>query len=96
MGTEFEGVSDTFLAAANHHVYIPMTGFAESLNISVAAGIIMQDLARRSRTLPVTAWGLSEAEKDVLRAEWAMKTVRKSDVILKQLKICLNTGNSLP
>jgi tRNA (guanosine-2'-O-)-methyltransferase len=96
MGTEFEGVSNTFLAAANHHVYIPMTGFAESLNISVAAGIIMHDLARRSRTLPDRSWALSEAEKDILRAEWAMKTVRKSDVILKQLKICLHTGKSLP
>jgi tRNA (guanosine-2'-O-)-methyltransferase len=96
MGTEFEGVSNTFLAAANHHVYIPMTGFAESLNISVAAGIIMHDLARRSRTLPDTSWALSKAEKDILRAEWAMKTVRKSDVILKQLKICLHTGKSLP
>jgi hypothetical protein len=73
-----------------------MTGFAESLNISVAAGIIMHDLARRSRTLPDTSWALSEAEKDILRAEWAMKTVRKSDVILKQLKICLHTGKSLP
>ena len=73
-----------------------MTGFAESLNISVAAGIIMHDLARRSRTLPAASWALSKAEKDILRAEWAMKTVRKSDVILKQLKICLHTGKSLP
>ena len=95
IGTEFEGVSDAFLAAANHHVFIPMTGFAESLNISVAAGIIMHDLARRTRTLPDESWMLGEEEKATLRAEWAMKTVRKSEVILKQLNICPNTGSAL-
>ena len=95
MGTEFEGVSDTFLEAADHHVYIPMAGFAESLNISVAAGIIMHDLSRRTHELPDSTWTLTEAEKAELRAHWAMKTVRKSEVILKQLKICPDTGNPL-
>ena len=95
MGTEFEGVSDAFLAAANHHVYIPMTGFAESLNISVAAGIVMHDLVRRARALPEESWSLGEKEKAILRAEWAMKTVRKSEVILRQLNICPETGSAL-
>lgn len=95
MGTEFEGISQSFVDAADHHVYIPMRGFAESLNISVAAGIIMQDLSRRSRNTPSIAWELSETEKNELRAHWAMKTVRKSEVILKQLNICSKTGNPL-
>jgi tRNA (guanosine-2'-O-)-methyltransferase len=95
MGTEFEGVSNAFLAAANHHVNIPMTGFAESLNISVAAGIVMHDLVRRVRALPDESWSLGEKEKAILRAEWAMKTVRKSEVILRQLNICPETGSAL-
>lgn len=95
MGTEFEGVSDAFLAAANHNLYIPMTGFAESLNISVAAGIIMHDLARRTRTLHPDHWSLVANEKAILQAEWAMKTIRKSEVILKQLNICPASGNAL-
>ncbi len=95
MGTEFEGVSEAFSQAADHHVYIPMKGFAESLNISVAAGIVMNDIARRVRNLPAKTWRLSEDEKDELRADWAMKTVRKSDVILKQLKISPASGETL-
>jgi TrmH family RNA methyltransferase len=41
MGNEARGVSDEALAAASVKVHIPMPGHAESLNVAVAAGILM-------------------------------------------------------
>lgn len=40
-GNEVEGVSETWLALADHHVEIPMMGKKESLNVSVCAGIVL-------------------------------------------------------
>jgi tRNA (guanosine-2'-O-)-methyltransferase len=92
MGTEWKGVSDRMLAEADYHVAIPMHGFAESLNISVAAAIALYELSKRCRELPQATWALSGSEKEVLRGEWAMRTVRKSDLILKRLGISPETG----
>jgi len=41
MGNEIEGVSKEFLAAADTIIEIPMLGEKESLNVSVAAGIVL-------------------------------------------------------
>ena len=41
MGNEVEGVSEEFLQAADRIVEIPMLGVKESLNVSVAAGIVL-------------------------------------------------------
>ena len=87
MGTEWEGVSDRMLEEADLHVAIPMHGFAESLNISVAAAVVLHELNRRRRLQPASRWGLSEAEKRELRAAWAMASVRNASGILKRLGV---------
>jgi len=96
MGTEFKGVSDEFLAAADYHVYIPMVGFAESLNISVAAGMIMGRILENIRKQPEEFWKLDGTEKEALRTEWAMKSVRKAPKLLRHLGIDPETGLQLP
>ena len=87
MGTEWEGVSERMLEEADLHVAIPMHGFAESLNISVAAAVIIHELNRRLRELPRERWALSEDEKRELRAQWAMASVRNAPGILKRLGV---------
>ena len=87
MGTEWEGVSERMLAEADLHVAIPMHGFAESLNISVAAAVVIHELNRRLRELPRERWALSEDEKRELRAQWAMASVRNAPGILKRLGV---------
>ncbi len=87
MGTEWEGVSERMLEEADLHVAIPMHGFAESLNISVAAAVVIHELNRRLRELPRERWALSEDEKCELRAEWAMASVRNAHGILKRLGV---------
>ena len=46
VGNEGNGVSDPVKALATHRLCLPMRGGAESLNVAVAAGIMMYDLAR--------------------------------------------------
>ena len=47
MGNEAGGVSETLLVKADKRVYIPMAGRAESLNVAMAAGIVMFEALRR-------------------------------------------------
>ncbi len=47
MGNEAGGVSATLLEKADKRVYIPMAGRAESLNVAMAAGIVMFEALRR-------------------------------------------------
>lgn len=48
MGNEAGGVSTTLLQQADKRVFIPMRGKAESLNVAMAAGIIMFEAMRRN------------------------------------------------
>lgn len=48
LGNEGAGLPERLLRAADHRVAIPMTGTAESLNLSVAASVLMYE-ARRGR-----------------------------------------------
>ena len=47
MGNEANGVSAGLLEAADKRVFIPMAGRAESLNVAMAAGIVMFEALRR-------------------------------------------------
>jgi len=85
MGTEFQGASLRMLDTADYHVFIPMRGMAESLNISVAAGMIMHRIMENIRTRPHDEWQLTELEKEELLLDWALKSVKKSDAILRHL-----------
>ncbi|RZK50167.1 MAG: 23S rRNA (guanosine(2251)-2'-O)-methyltransferase RlmB [Pedobacter sp.] len=47
MGAEDEGISNDMLRMADHLAKIPMQGVIESLNVSVAAGIILYEAIRQ-------------------------------------------------
>ena len=68
-GTEKLGLSSNALELADAHMYIPMYGFTESLNISVSAAICLQHITSRMRAENVN-WQLSDKEKQVLEDEW--------------------------
>ena len=44
MGSEKTGVSAAMLRAADRLVFLPMHGFTESLNVSVATALVLQRL----------------------------------------------------
>ncbi|GIM55859.1 tRNA (guanosine(18)-2'-O)-methyltransferase [Capnocytophaga canimorsus] len=82
-GTEREGLSDTVLQQADTFLKIPMVGFTESLNISVSAAIILQQLTQRLRKSEVV-WQLSQQEANTLRLEWTKQSVRSINDVLKR------------
>jgi tRNA (guanosine-2'-O-)-methyltransferase len=54
---------------------IPMVGFTESLNISVSAAIIIQNLMNRLRNSDVE-WHLSDEEILEKRMAWAKNSIK--------------------
>ncbi len=74
-GTEKEGLSAEVMAQADGFLKIPMVGFTESLNISVSAAIIIQDITTRLRQSNV-AWQLSEEELLEKRLLWAKNSIK--------------------
>jgi tRNA (guanosine-2'-O-)-methyltransferase len=74
-GTERDGLSEEILKRADGFLKIPMVGFTESLNISVSAAIIIQNLTNRLRNSDV-AWQLTEEEILVKRLDWAKKSIK--------------------
>ena len=79
-GTERDGLSEEVLTQADSFLKIPMVGFSESLNISVAAAIILQNLTNRLRNSQLD-WKLSEEEIFFKRIDWARKSIKDIDRI---------------
>ncbi len=74
-GTEKEGLSPEVIAQADGFLKIPMVGFTESLNISVSAAIIIQDITNRLR-LSAINWQLTEDEVLQRRLTWAKNSIK--------------------
>ena len=74
-GTERDGLSEEILNAADGFLKIPMVGFTESLNISVSAAIIIQNLMQRLRNSDVK-WQLTEDEILEKRMAWTRNSIK--------------------
>jgi len=74
-GTERDGLSDEILKRADGFLKIPMVGFTESLNISVSAAIIIQNITERLRKSNIQ-WQLTEEEIIEKRLQWAKNTIK--------------------
>jgi len=74
-GTERDGLSEEVLQNADGFLKIPMSGFTESLNISVSAAIIIQNLMSRLHKSSIK-WQLSEEEILEKRLQWAKNTIK--------------------
>ena len=79
-GSEAEGVSNIVKDNADGFLKIPMVGFTESLNISVAAAIILQHVTSKLRSSNLI-WTLNHSEKEILYFEWIKKTIKNVDKI---------------
>jgi tRNA (guanosine-2'-O-)-methyltransferase len=75
-GNEHRGVSPEMQNLADGTFAIPMRGFVESLNISVAAAITMQTLARDGRPR------LAAERHEELKARFLMNSVKKADQVI--------------
>lgn len=83
LGTEKEGLSDEVMQNADGFLKIPMVGFTESLNVSVSAAIIIQNLMQRLRVSEIE-WKLTEEEILEKRLDWTRKSIKDIDFIEKR------------
>ncbi|UUC45304.1 TrmH family RNA methyltransferase [Flavobacterium cerinum] len=81
-GTERNGLSDEVMQQADGFMKIPMVGFTESLNISVSAAIILQNISTRLRNSGLD-WKLTEAEMLEKRIDWTRKSIKDIDYITR-------------
>lgn len=82
-GTEMRGISETVREHADYFLRIPMYGFTESFNISVAAALTLYELSDRLRR-ERNDWTLSPDEHEALLVEWAVKSIREGNQVLQR------------
>lgn len=90
-GTEKEGLSEKVLAQADTYLKIPMVGFTESLNISVAVAIVLQQLTDKLRRSNIK-WQLTEEERYRILEQWAKVSVRNVKDVMKRYEELKNEG----
>lgn len=85
LGNEKDGVSREMIDAADERIIIPMPGFVQSFNISVAGAIslyhVMQDRVRRRGGNA----DLGAKEQDILKALYYMRTQDSAVDYLKEM-----------
>lgn len=85
-GSEGPGISEAAKVEADHFVRIPMYGFTESFNISVAAALTLQTIMARVRSDEKIPWPLPETEHTRILGDWAERTVKDADGLLARLR----------
>lgn len=76
-GNEHSGVSKKATELADGTFMIPMKGFVQSLNISVAAALAMREVTERAKKAAGEQYYLTMEEKRELFREWMMKSLNK-------------------
>ena len=90
-GSEGPGISEAARAEADLFVRIPMYGFTESFNISVAAALTLQTVTHRVRLREDLDWKIPEQEHPRILGDWASRTVKDAHNLIERLK---NGGDS--
>ncbi len=74
LGAEKWGLSDQLISKVDESIFIPMSGMVQSLNVSVAASILLFEAIRqreRKGLLPLNGEGLSAEEYEKTLFEWS-------------------------
>lgn len=90
-GTEKEGLSPQVIEQADGFIKIPMVGFTESLNISVSAAIVIQDITTRLRNSGID-WRLTSDEILEKQLDWTRKSIKDIEFVESRYKEGLNKG----
>jgi tRNA (guanosine-2'-O-)-methyltransferase len=81
-GNELDGLSNYATQAADVRSRIPLFGFTESFNISVAAAIYLYHLITRLQSMDIE-WRLSDHEKLDVKLDWLKRSVQRSEILEK-------------
>ncbi|HID20938.1 MAG TPA: TrmH family RNA methyltransferase [Planctomycetaceae bacterium] len=75
-GTELEGISEIARREADEILGIPLFGFTESLNISVAVAVCVHHLTWKLRSSDVP-WQLPDEEMLAIKLDWVRRSLGK-------------------
>lgn len=82
-GTEWQGVSEDILDFADDTLAIPMYGFTQSFNVSVAAAICCYDLKQKLLKSGLE-YKLSPDKQLALKIRWAVNSIRSGEEIYRK------------
>jgi len=82
-GNELDGLSASARNGADAVVTVPMEGFAESFNISVAAAVALYEVHRQRVARYGASGDLSSEARSRIRAVWYAKTVTNSKIVVE-------------
>ncbi len=82
-GNELDGLSEVARRDADALVTLPMAGFGESFNISVAAAIALYEIHQQRVARYGTSGDLPADEKARIRAVWYAKTVTNPGIVVE-------------
>ncbi|RAK20531.1 tRNA (guanosine-2'-O-)-methyltransferase [Anoxybacillus vitaminiphilus] len=74
-GNEHSGISEEAIRLADGKFMIPMQGFVQSFNISVAAALSLYDVTERARKIAGERYYLTREEKKEIYEKWMMDTL---------------------
>lgn len=95
-GNEKEGASPTAMQFASHIMRVPMYGFTESFNISVAVAVCLHHLVWRMRQSDLN-WRLAPEEREALLHEWVkVSTGHRLSALVKRFHETRSSGDQFP
>lgn len=84
LGNEHSGLQREWVDGADVHLKIPLPGFCQSLNVSVAAGILISSLLQKPA---LQGRGLPPPEAESLSAAWIRRSVPSATKILHGMRV---------
>ncbi|MDQ7030582.1 MAG: RNA methyltransferase [Ardenticatenia bacterium] len=95
-GNEHDGLSEEALRMADGRFIVPMCGFVQSLNVSVAAAITLFHATRRARREVGKAYFLTPAEQRQVLRHWLRTTTPKAVRLSRALAAPEHEAGTLP
>jgi len=83
-GSEGEGISMDAMQLADERIHIPMYGFTQSLNVSVAAALCMYELRSRLEQSDLR-WRLSPQQQTALKIEWCKRIIPHGQKVFAEI-----------
>ena len=83
LGNEKEGVSEEILEQADERIIIPMVGFVQSLNISVAGAVSLYHIAQTLTAKTGRVATVTEEQIEILKAHYALSTLDSGPQVLR-------------
>ena len=93
-GNELDGLDPEETEACDGAFMLPMYGFSQSFNVSVACALSIQRLFIAREAAGHKWTGLSESEKNALKIEWYKKAVQNSEKLLNETRRRINPDSS--